>query len=151
MPRACRERGAGVGQRRTACSGDGKGCWQGWKAPTEARSLSPWLWQLSLPLRSLRRHVVLMALGPQCLLAVTWQSWKLLCHCCPLLGLAHPTSHGPRKSPEPRVRDRTPLAMGWRSGLDLSASQSKGRVFSALQPPVQRLCLPAITASNSLL
>ena len=52
---------AAVGQRRTTCGGDGKGCWQGWKSPREPKSVSPW--QSPLPPRPVRRHVVLRHWG----------------------------------------------------------------------------------------
>ena len=148
VPTGCRETGAGLQACRTAYGGDGRGHWQGWKAPVEPRSVSPWLWQLSLPLRAMTRHDVLTARGHRCLLAAPWGSWKLLCHCCPSLGIGCPPSMVPRKSPEPCVRDSTDLPTGCRSRLGLSASSSKPRLCSAAELPAQRLCLPALTASK---
>ena len=45
-----------------------------------------------------------------------WRCQEVLYH-CPSLDIAHPTSHHPRKSPEPHVRDRISLPRGWGSGL----------------------------------
>lgn len=96
-----------VGQHRTACSGDGRGCWQGWKAPAEPRSLSPWLWLMSLPPRPMMKHIVLMALEPHFLLESLREAGR--CHTF-VLHLAsqspYPTAPG---SPEPCVRTGSPF------------------------------------------
>ena len=99
---------------------------QGWKAPAEPRALSPWLGQLSLLLRLMRRHAVLMTLGPCCLPATQWGGQEVSWH-CPSHSITHPASHCPRKSPEPCMTDRTSLPRGCRPAPCLCASPNKPR------------------------
>ena len=78
------------------------------KVPTGPRSLCPWLWLLSLPLRPMRRQLIVKAPGPHCLLAPNHEAGRgrtILLH----LAMHIPISYCPTKSPEQGVKERISL------------------------------------------
>ena len=85
------------------------------KALTEPTALPAGLWLLSPSVMPMRRHFILTAVGPQCLLIPLQEPGR----CPPValyLALPLPTVHRHRQSPKPSCRDSISLPRGWGQG-----------------------------------